>query len=119
MTTQEAFERSRPGQHALYYLFSSHDSSEDGEAQTIKLMHDGFRRQEVLIQEVQKSILDEFTALERRVLIVENTTAILKARDVREPIALTPGLWRGLSWLGALVTAQVTLLAWLGALPGG
>lgn len=80
MATQEAFERSRPGQHALYYLFSSRDCSEDAEARTIKLMNDGFRRQEALIQTVQQNILDEFAALERRVLVVENTTTVLERR---------------------------------------
>ena len=81
MATQEAFERSRPGQHALYYLFSAHDCSEDAEAQTIKLMHDGFRRQEALIQAVQQNILDEFAALERRVLVVESATTVLERRS--------------------------------------
>ena len=80
MSVADAFERSRPGQQALYYLFSAHDGSEDREAQTIKLMHDGFKRQEDLILTVQNSILEQFTALERRVLIVESATNVLERR---------------------------------------
>lgn len=81
MTVQDAFERSRPGQQALYYLFSSHDGAEDAEARTIKLMHDGFNRQEQLIRQVEASILEQFTGLERRVLSVETTTAMLERRN--------------------------------------
>lgn len=80
MATQEAFERSRPGQQALYYLFTAHDGSEDAEARTIKLMHDGFAKQERIIRQVEQSIIEQFTALERRVLKVESTASVLERR---------------------------------------
>lgn len=81
MNVRDAFERSRPGQQALYYLFSAHDGAEDAEARTIKLMHEGFARQEKLIRQVETSILDQFSALERRVLTVETTTKMLERRS--------------------------------------
>lgn len=80
MATSDAFERSRPGQHALYYLFTAHDG-EDAEARTIKLMHDGFARQETLIRQVEASIIEQFVALERRVLQVESAAAVLERRS--------------------------------------
>ncbi len=81
MSVEDAFERSRPGQQALYYLFSAHDGAEDAEARTIKLMHDGFNRQETLIRQVEASILEQFAGLERRVLQVETATSVLERRS--------------------------------------
>lgn len=81
MSVEDAFERSRPGQQTLYYLFSAHDGTEDAEARTISLMHDGFKRQETLIRQVEASILEQFGGLERRVLKVETATNVLERRN--------------------------------------
>lgn len=100
MSIEDAFERSRPGQHAQYYLFSSHDGSEDAEARTIKMMNDGFSRLERLIRQVESKMEDQFNAMDRRVLTVETSTAVLERRSTpaidRLMILLMTGIMVGL-----------------------
>jgi len=81
MSVAEAFERSRPGQHAQYYLFTAHDDREDAEARTIKMMNDGFSRLERLIRQVETAMADQFASMDRRVLAVETSTAVLERRS--------------------------------------
>lgn len=80
MSIDDAFKQSRPGQNALYYLFTSHQDSEDIEARTIKLLNDGFNRLERMIRALETSMNDQNAAMDRRVVKVETSTAVLERR---------------------------------------
>ena len=104
MSIQDAFERSRPGQHSLYYLFTNAENSGDqNELRTIQMLNEWGRRIEKRIGNFEQQV-DETIAQLRREM-----TQRFDSLDGRYHISLSGT--RAKAWLLAfMLFASVGLL---------
>lgn len=88
LSVVDAYERSKPGQNALYHLFSAHDKGEQDHLRVIKMLNE-IKNQITMevnagFSEVKKQIGDmqsEHVALNERMVKQETATEMLKNRN--------------------------------------
>lgn len=104
ITVRDAFERSRPGQHSLYYLFTSDEENGDqNELRTIQMLNEWGRRIEKRIGRVEQQVNETIGQLRREM------SNRFDSLDGRYHISLT-GV-RAKAWLMAfLLFASVGML---------
>lgn len=91
MAVQDAFDRSRPGQQSLYYLFTKVDRDGENELRTIRMLNEWGRRIEAKIGKIERQVNETISQLRREM------TQRFDALDGRYHVSLNgPRTW---AWL--------------------
>ena len=134
LTVFDAFERSRPGQKSMYYLFTRQQRDDESEIRTIKMLNEAVATIKKMIDDGNKILADRVDRLERRVdgkieTEAQRVTQVEKSVYALEytaktappvPLSISGKTIVAIAILATLlVMIQVTLLTWFGALPHG